>query len=262
VTDTKFQDYISPENWKTLNALDGEKPDRMPFTDELAGETLETRFGRAVWTLKLVDAPTLCLYEGELPARTHRYKARAVLDDVTLVEFQRADRAEQAVTLVVDAGRSIATAVVSTCRGDTRHVSEEVLQGVLPGGDPADRHEATTELVGHRALYTSGTSVYEHVYLNSSNYTWHCVTGPEKGQAATEFCQAFKIRDRVYLFTWIERVVPCDGVVVLDWVNLRLNGRIFGWDTAAEEYNMIRVGAGVLPLNVTSYEQAFRRGVE
>lgn len=249
---TDLHRYIAPESWKTLNALEGFGVNRIPASDALAGQRLEIRRQTRDWTFDFHDAERLTWAVEAGDALQERYTARAVLDDVILVDFHQASRPERAVVLVVDRGRSIVTAIVSRCAGPTRHVEQEVLHGWLPGGDPADRHEETAEMVGHRVQYVySPTDAYEHIYLNSSTYVWHCLAGEERGQADADFCRAHKVRDGVYLFAWIERVVPCDGVVVVDWVNLRSNGRIFGWDTAAREYNAIAMGARAVPLNVT-----------
>ena len=109
-------------------------------------------------------------------------------------------------------------------------------------------------MVGRRVQYIyDADHAYEHVYLNDSTYAWHCIEGAEKGQADAEPTLAYEIRPDVYLFSWRERVVPCDGIVVIDWVNLRNNGRIFGWDTADEAYNSIRMGARAVVLNTTEH---------
>lgn len=42
-------------------------------------------------------------------------------------------------------------------------------------------------------------------------------------------------------------MVPCDGVAVIDWVNMIHNGRISGPDTASRSYHSIRMGAYAVP---------------
>jgi hypothetical protein len=246
---TDFYDYVAPEDWQTLNALEGFGRNALPPTGKLAGQAFDIEFGeRLVISLAVTDAEHLT-WQGE----EHRYRAREVLDDVFFVEFQLAGAPDRAVALVLDLERRIVLAVLSTVVDHAR-VDEEVLHGRLAGAAPGARHERTHALVGHRVQYIySADHAYEHVYLNDSTFTWHCLAGAERGQADTEPTLAYEIRDRVYLFTWRERVVPCDGVVVIDWANLRLNGRIFGWDTTDAAYNSISMGARAVPLNVTAY---------
>jgi MoaF C-terminal domain/MoaF N-terminal domain len=251
---TELYEYVAPSDWKTLNVLEGFGRNLIPATAALASHRLDIEFTEQRWTVEFHDGERLTWAVDDGPPRDERYAAREVFEDLVLVDFHVTDRPEQAVVLLVDHGRSIVTAIVSTCTGETRHVREQVLHGWLPGGDRADRHGETAEMVGHRVQYVYGPSeVYEHIYLNSSTYSWHCVAGVERGQADTDFCRALKLRDGVYLFSWIERVVPCDGIAVIDWVNWRNNGRIFGWDTAEQEYNAIRMGARAVELNVTTY---------
>lgn len=253
---TEMYEYVPPADWKTLNALEGFGQNTIPPTDALAGEHLSITFGDVGWEVDFTDGEQLTLAEGGGAATTERYLAREVLDDVFLVDVQRALAPDRTIVLLVDRPRSIVTAILSTVvgEGDDMHVEEEALHGVLPGGDSADRHEPTNDMVGQRWQYIySPDHAYEHVYLNSSTYCWQCLEGEEKGQADCDPTTAFKIRDDVYLFTWMERVVPCDGIVVIDWVNMRNNGRIFGWDTGDQEFNSISMGARAVRLNVTQY---------
>ena len=246
--------YVPPSEWKTLNALEGFGSHTLPRSDRLAGQELVITFdvGRQV-TYTFTNAARLTWTDGNTSGE-EEYTAREVLDDVFLVNHQVGARPGVAVVLVVDLPRRIVTAVTSTVGDGEIAVTEVVEHGTLPGGSPAERHQRTDAMVGHRAQYIYDPDhAYEHVYLNDSTYTWHCLAGPEKGQADTEPTLAYEIRPDVYLFTWRERVVPCDGIVVIDWVNDRLNGRIFGLDTDMRAYNSISMGARAVKLNVTRY---------
>ena len=62
------------------------------------------------------------------------------------------------------------------------------------------RHEKTSDLVGHRMQWIySSKDAYEHIYLNESRYTWHCISGNEKGLADTDTCFFYKLAERLYL---------------------------------------------------------------
>lgn len=248
-----FYEYIAPPQWKTLNALVGFGVNGLRTTDALSSQTFAIGFPDSNWTLAFHDAEHLT-WTVDHEALEEHYLAREVCDDLFLIEFEYASRQDRAIVVLIDRSTQIVTAVISTCVGDTHHVQQELLHGWLTGSDERGRHEPTTELVGHRVQYNYGPkAAYEHIYLNSSTFSWHCIAGAERGQADADFCRALKVRDRVYLFMWIERVVPCDGVAVIDWAQMRNNGRIFGWDSADRAYNSISMGARAVPLNVTSY---------
>jgi hypothetical protein len=243
-------EYVEPTEWKTLNALEGFGTNSIPATDKLAGTTLEVRDeDGAVLAYEFHDGEHLTWPRGK-----ESYVAREVLEDVFLVDFMIAAAPAEAIALVVDLPRSLVTTVHSTVGDEEIAVSETVSHGTLPGARPGDRHQRTEAMVGKRVQYIyDADHAYEHIYLNGSTYAWQCLAGAEKGQADADPTQAFEIRPEVYLFCWRERVVPCDAVVVIDWVNMRNNGRIFGYDTAADEYNSIRMGARAVPLNTTEY---------
>lgn len=257
---TDFYEYVPPTEWKTLNALEDFGPNQLPASDALAGRSFEVRLEGDLpdVVVEVRDGQSLAWRTADGAAGgEERYLAREVLAGVFLLDVQLAERPSRAVAVVLDVERGLVTAIVSDVVEDEargQRVDEQVVQGWLTGGDPADRHARTAAMVGHRVQYVYGAEhVYEHVYLNSSTYTWHCLAGAEAGQADTEPTLAFELRERVYLFAWRERVVPCDGVAVLDWVNLRNNGRIFGWDTEDLAANLIPMGARAILLNETAY---------
>jgi MoaF C-terminal domain/MoaF N-terminal domain len=254
MSDERYE-YVPPTEWKTLNALEGFGSNSIPRSGALAGRSLQVAFagGRTI-TYEFADADRLSWSDGDGTSGDEAYAAREVLDDVFLVDFQLAAQPERAVVLVIDLPRSIVTSVTSTVGDGEIAVEETVEHGALPGATEGDRHERTDAMVGHRVQYVyDADHAYEHIYLNDSTYCWHCLAGAEKGQADAEPTLAYEIRPEVYLFCWRERVVPCDGIVVIDWVNDRNNGRIFGFDTEEKAYNSIRMGARAVRLNETEY---------
>lgn len=253
---TEMYEYVPPTDWKTLNALEGFGQNTISPTDALAGERFEITFDDRSWVLELVDGEEASLSVDGGDAVRERYIAREVLEDVFLVDIHHTLHPDRTIAMIIDKPRSIVTAILSQVvgEGEDMHVEEQALHGRLPGAAEGDIHEPTAEMVGQRWQYIySPDHAYEHIYLNSSTYCWQCLEGEEKGQADCDPTTTFKIRDDVYLLTWMERVVPCDGIVVIDWVNMRNNGRIFGWDTDAEEYNSISMGARAVKLNDTTY---------
>ena len=122
--------------------------------------------------------------------------------------------------------------------------------------DVTSRHEVTTDLVGQRIEYTySPTERYEHVYLNDSFYTWHCLSGAEKGLADTDRCHYYKLGERLYLFVWREKIVPTLGVVVLSLETMKTTGKLFGY--VGDDFDALTnfpIGATARILNVTSHD--------
>lgn len=239
-------EYVPQEDWKTLNALDGFGTNSVPASDGLAGITLDVEYaGGPSRRYEFVSGDHLRWKGADGCAGENGYVAREVLDGVFLVDFTPADAPERAVVLVVDRPRAVVTTVISTLDlSRPIAVSEQVLHGVMGGARAGACHPRTDALTGHRVRYVYDEDhVYEHIYLDANSYCWHCLKGPEAGQADVDPTVAFEIRPDVYLLCWREHVVPCDGIVVLDWVNMRNNGRIWGWDTDARAYNSIRMGA-------------------
>jgi hypothetical protein len=119
------------------------------------------------------------------------------------------------------------------------------------------RHEKTTDLVGSRFQWVySSRDVYEHVYLNESTYTWHCIHGNEKGLADTDRCFYYKLGEKFYLFVWIEKIIPTMGVVLEDLGVMRSYGKIFGhegYDVNGRITNFA-VGSYGRLLNETEYD--------
>ena len=91
--------------------------------------------------------------------------------------------------------------------------------------------QATDELLGKRVEYLySQHERYEHVYLNSRFYTWRCIEGSEQGLTDTDACQYYKIDEQLYLFVWLEKIVPTAGVVMVDLHALKTTGKIMGYE--------------------------------
>lgn len=119
------------------------------------------------------------------------------------------------------------------------------------------KHGFTSDLLGKRILFKySSNDSYEHIYLNENYYTWHCVSGIEKGLCDTDKCFYLKIEENLYWFTWLEKVVPTVGTVIedLDLSTMRSYGKIYGY----ESYEMGKVtnfpvGSYGTLLNKTEY---------
>ncbi|OPX10176.1 MoaF C-terminal domain-containing protein [Mycobacterium sp. AT1] len=115
-----------------------------------------------------------------------------------------------------------------TVRQRTEHL---VLGGTEPVGEP---FAPTTELAGVRAMWVySEQDVYEHLYLNSDWYVWHCLKGAEYPLADTDPCVVYKLRDQTYLLTFSEKVITMGASMVLDFGALRSYCAAFGSESDA-----------------------------
>ena len=135
-------------------------------------------------------------------------------------------------------------------------VATQFVHGAIgvPFSESAPKHESTLELVDRRVEYTySPTERYEHIYLNPSFYSWHCLLGSEQGLADTDRCHYYKIDELLYLFVWREKIVPTLGVVLLDLDQLKTTGKVFGYrGYDFDGVTNFAVGATVRLLNTTS----------
>lgn len=241
-----ISEYRPQDQWPTLNALDGFGPNNFPPSEALAGRTVVADFddGRRI-TYDFVDGDRLrWSVDGDGGTREEHYHSCQVRPGVHLVLFQEREHRERSVAMVLS-DPATAFAVVSTVTHEDgrARVHQAVLQGGTDGGAgrPLPR---TADLVGRRLTwhYSDGHA-YEHYYLNDHTYTWHCLSGPEQGLADTEPTRTWRLGDGLYVFSWIEKVVPCDGLAVLDLQAMRSSGRLFGWDTDAHECTLIVMGA-------------------
>lgn len=117
--------------------------------------------------------------------------------------------------------------------------------------------ERTDELVGKRIQFTySSKDIYEHIYLNNHMYTWHCIRGNEIGLCDTDQCYYYKINKKLYLFLWIEKIIPTIGVVLEDLSIMRSFGKIYGYrDYKEGRVTNFSVGSYAKFLNETKYNQ-------
>jgi hypothetical protein len=145
---------------------------------------------------------------------------------------------------------------LTTFEGKKQQIRENTrfFHGTFSDAPAAQRFQRTDELVGKRLHHRySSTHAYEHIYLNSNVYVFHCLEGPEAGQADVDRTDTFKLADQLYLLSWHERSQPFNGAVVIDLAAGRANGRLFGWDQENNRASQIRSGSIVSVLNETGY---------
>jgi len=199
----------------------------------------------------------------DLEDSTASYRATEIRPGILFVDFIAASQRATTLSLLLDWARGICTVVVGllpalselTRALPTRVKDGSELTGVVaafwhgtinsPWKPDSPRHSLTEELVGKRIEYTySRTERYEHFYLNSSLYTWHCLAGAECGLADTDQCHYYKLGPQLYLFVWREKIVPTLGVVIVDLHQCKTTGKIFGYrDFEGQAVSNFPIGA-------------------
>lgn len=158
-----------------------------------------------------------------------------------------------AVTLALDLTTGQATGAIGELGlGPAPHLARQTwFQGQVVGSDAtaAEAHRPTDELIGRRVRYAySSDDVYDHIYLNGQLFTWFCASGAEAGLGDTDRCVHWKLREETYLFSWLEKNVGVEGMVLIDLAALRTVGIQFGLDQQTGDLVNITMGAYALPL--------------
>ena len=197
----------------------------------------------------------------------------AIREGIEFIDFVDPQRRSSSLTLICDHQRGGFTLVYGQLPSEQQTrlaafsrieqglaltgVRAEVRSGRLDGPCHADvpLHARSHDLNGMRNQYRySPHECYEHIYLNSGCYAWHCLQGVEKGLADVDLCQTVKIADELYLFIWQEKVVPTLGVVLIDLAQRRSDGKIFGYrQHGFQEITNFAMGARIIVLNITRH---------
>ncbi|HSB07472.1 MAG TPA: molybdenum cofactor biosynthesis F family protein [Thermodesulfobacteriota bacterium] len=224
------------------------------LTDNLVGRQimLNYEFGKKA---RITCADTEVLkWETEDQGREEKficsYRAIMPRKDIYFVDFIVSYGDSRSVSVILDLERNIATVVTGIMP-----TAEEVMIPLIiraekkmpltsvqaifehaaiggPFSETTPRHEKTTDLVGERFQWVySSKDAYEHIYLNEQTYTWQCLAGSEKGLADTDRCFFYKLGRQLYLFVWIEKIIPTVGVVLEDLEAMRSYGKIFGHES-------------------------------
>ncbi|WP_432501082.1 MoaF C-terminal domain-containing protein [Kineococcus arenarius] len=257
-------DYPVASEWPTLNALDGDgfSDHNLPDTDELSGTDVAIRLddgGTLTVRISTDGSATVVDDRPGAGESTGPVSVKRVDEGLFLIHTASPGPEGVAHVVVLDTLDGATTVVRSHVAPPgpvgTVRVEEEVRSGSTTGG--AARHHRSSDLVGRRVLYVYGPgNAYEHLYLTGSAYTWHCLAGAEEGLADTDRGRVWKVREDVYLFAWQEKVVPCDGIVVVNFARGRSTGRIWGLDTGEGTTNSIAMGARESELNRTVHDPA------
>ncbi|MBN1191005.1 MAG: MoaF N-terminal domain-containing protein [Dehalococcoidales bacterium] len=269
---TRAQNWIDLEDWGK-----GMSEFRLPRSNELTGIELNLHFAAGDSMLcKFHNESTLSWESPESSDKEQpeieTYEAIRVASDIFFVDFVRSKQPGISISMALDL-KSGKTTVIQAILPDRTEACRDFLDRVGKGIDlstikieikqacvnpllpdiPVKSHERTSELVGKRMKYTySNNHIYEHIYLNERLFTWHCLAGLERGLADTEICDYFKIVPDIYLFIWCEKVMPTFGAVLINFKEMRSNGKSFGLDIRSGRYINFTMGAYVEAIGQTS----------
>jgi phenolic acid decarboxylase len=236
-------------------ARGSDKSNKLAPTTDFAGTSLNLHFENG-WHIEMRFKTASHLLWREV-SRTKNgrwteetYSATKARERIYFLDFLKHRERATSMSLVLDLGAQIFTAVIgqlptreeteqgllsrALAGSELTRVSVALLSGAInrPFSETNRRHDRTDELVGKRVEYTySPADLYEHLYLNEHLYTWHCITGSEKGLADTDRCHYLKIADRLYLFVWMEKVIPTLGVLLEDFEKMRTSGKLLGYES-------------------------------
>jgi hypothetical protein len=258
------------ESWLPVSVLEkGFNKNKLPAANELADRKFQLFFadGRVVnYAFQDLNHLTEIVKGG---VRRENYEAIQEAPGIYFVDFVRKGQPRRSVTMCLNLNTGQAL-VIDTTVPTWREVNYSFLNRMSQGLDLSPikavilqasinkpqantgSTERTEDLVGRRVQYIySRQHTYEHVYLNRRFYAWQCLKGPEMGIADADICDYVKIASYIYLFLWREKVVPTVGIVIINFRDMRSNGKIFGLDIPSGKLVNFTMGAYAQPINET-----------
>ena len=259
----------------------------LPLSEELAGKQIELHFEDGTFAECSFETMSKLVWKPTSGAKSSQATEEActvtrLRKSIYFVDFVKHLERATTLSLVLDLSRGIFTALEGRLP-EKKEARQDLLRRVDAGRELTDvaatfrhgaidhsfvlrtpRHTVTEELVGKRIEYTySPTERYEHIYLNGSFYTWHCLRGAEQGLADTDCCHSYKLARNLYLFVWREKIVPTLGVVVVDLNAMRTTGKIFGYEgNDFRKVSNFRIGARARLQNITPPQDGRRKALQ
>jgi hypothetical protein len=223
-TDYKYEDYASKV---AVN--------RLPQTSALVNQTMKiTPDKGASFELTFAERNKVVWQSGS-EGGADWCEAVEVAPQTYFIDMTFADRPRQSQTFVVCLQTRQVLGIRTIMRegdvGREPRAAHEFSPGVL--GDPAvpptgRKPAATRDLIGLRGLYDYGPEqCFEHIYLNSERYAWHCIVGPLRGQGDVDLSTVYKFDDNQYIFAFREFGLPVSTVFFYNWDQMRSTGKFF-----------------------------------
>jgi hypothetical protein len=256
-------------SWLPVSDLEkGFNENKLPSTDELAKQNLLFFFlNHQVSKYIFHDSLTLSWEnisdEGNSQSGNEEYEAIKIDSGIYFLDFVLKQHPEISISMALNL-KSDQALIIKTTVPNIKDANQSLLERMKSGLDlspmkveikqasinkpmnqPCSKLiKKTVDLIGKRIHYTySSLHTYEHIYLNNRFYCWQCLRGPEKGTADTDRCYHFKVDDNIYLFIWCEKIIPTTGIVLINFKNMRSNGKIFGLDVPSGKPINFTMGA-------------------
>ena len=221
----------------------------LPPVKDMERRTLRLHYEDGGDTDLSFDGDTLEWRCGDEPAQTAACVVTRLRAGIVFIDFQDPRSPTSSISLVLNENAGTFIEIAATLptrekamipmierarRGlDLTAVRSVVRRGTIDRVFSADAQlpQPTAELLGKRVEYIySQHERYEHVYLNSRFYTWRCIEGSEEGLTDTDACHYYKIDEQLYLFIWLEKIVPTAGIIMVDLRALKTTGKIMGYE--------------------------------
>ncbi|PLB47793.1 hypothetical protein P170DRAFT_437536 [Aspergillus steynii IBT 23096] len=259
--------YIPVSEWPNLEALAvGYSEHLMAESHKLTGKRLALLFtdaDSACIVHHFVDDSTLDWeVQGTNQTGTAQYKAFEVRPNIFFVDFYKPDYEEQ-VSLVMNmrTGQAIVALSGFHIKEGQKRTWTRFSNTSIAGFSNVAPFAPSADLIGKHILYQyTPRDSYEHIYLNQGTFTWHCLSGTEKGLADTEPCKMLKLDEELYLLYWSEKIMPVESVVVVDLQQMRSTGRFFCWDPKPAKLVQMSFGSYATVLAETNAAEAVTRG--
>lgn len=236
--------------WLEISAIkEGLTKNSYGTNTDLKGRELELTFNDGAQVAYKFDAESLIRFEGR-EVEEAAYKCIKIDNDLYLAFYRQPAYPANQTMLLVDFGTNQVTEfygqmpTLEEAKIDliTLAFTEKTVTRVKLkyrsasiNGAAVKPIERTKELLGYHVRWEySPEDIYEHIYFNENYYAWQCLEGPEKFLADGDECDYFKLRDKLYLFVWREKLIPTMGFIVCDYrgaPNLQSNGCLFGINT-------------------------------
>jgi hypothetical protein len=223
-TDYKYEDYASKV---AVNRL----PQSSALVNQAMKITLDTG---ASFNLKFVERNKVAWQSGN-ESGTDWCEAVEVAPETYFIDMTFADRPRQSQTFVVSLRTRQVLGIRTIMRDGEVGREPRAVHEFSPGllGDPAvspvgRKPAATRDLIGLRGLYDYGPEqCFEHIYLNSERYAWHCIIGPLRGQGDVDLSTVYRFDDNQYVFAFREFGLPVSTVFFYNWDQMRSTGKFF-----------------------------------
>jgi hypothetical protein len=250
-TDYKYEDYAADMAYH-----------RIPTTSDLVGQEMKITLDSGVTFDLAFKTANEVTWKSGGESGTDWCEVIEVAPKVYYIDMTFADNVRRCFTFFVNTETRQALGVDTLMReGEIGHEPRAV-QDFTPGvlGDPSApptgmKPHPTRDLIGLRAFYTyNPNQCFEHTYLNSERYAWHCLVGPLKGQADIELVIMYKFDVNQYVFSWREFGLPVCTVFFHNWDQMKETGKFFAIGEDGEIANT-PAGALITKLSVSFYPE-------